>query len=164
MGAAPPHPDVTCQSSTSILEKIDVHMVSTFGRAGRSCSPVPQLRILVIDDHPQSRNVLRHVLVTRGHECIAVSSPADALQAIDSVEIDIVIYEPHAPTGRRAGIARMLRERAAARGGSLWIMALSTQEESTDFKAAEGVDAYVQKPFDADALNTALVLRGKDRA
>lgn len=106
---------------------------------------------------------MRHVLVARGHECIAIASPLGAMRVIEILDLDVVIYEPHGRAGARTGFPRALRERAAARGRSLRIIAVSTQDEPPGFVTAEGLDAYVAKPFDAERLDALLVVPDRDR-
>lgn len=114
------------------------------------------LRILLIDDHPGSLLVLRHVLRSHGHACEGVQGAEPALLMVPVFQPQVIIYEWHLRNGRGIGLARRLRARCAAAQHQVAIVALSTLEEPDGFVEREGVDLYVNKPFCPEELDALL--------
>lgn len=54
-------------------------------------------RVLVVDDILESVNLIAMVLHADGHECLAVSSPAQALTMLASKPFDLVISDQNMP-------------------------------------------------------------------
>lgn len=50
----------------------------------RKTSPPPRRRVLVIDDHRESRFVMCHALEVRGYVCKGVGTVSSALSALEA--------------------------------------------------------------------------------
>lgn len=111
-----------------------------------------QGRVLVIDDHVGSRVATCSSLELHGYTCAHAGTASDAFAAIASFHPSIVLLEWSMRGGWGVGLARQLRERAAADQLCLIVIAVSTQEEPDAFCVDEGVDAYLVKPIAAPEL------------
>ncbi len=118
------------------------------------------LRILLIDDHPGSLLVLRHVLRSHGHVCEGAQTADAALALVPALLPHVIIYEWHLRGGRGVGLAHRLRTECAGLRRQVAIVALSTLNEPDGFVEREGVDGYVNKPFCPDALDRLLASVG----
>lgn len=116
------------------------------------------LRIFLIDDHPGSLLVLRHVLRSQGHVCEGVQSVESALALIPAFQPQVILYEWHLRGGRGLGLPRRLRAQSAAR--RIAIVALSTANEPDGFVEREGIDGYINKPFCPTQLDALLATMG----
>ncbi len=108
------------------------------------------MRILVVDDEPDIRNILRLLLVNAGHE---VKEAADGFEAVEIVKadqgIDLCIMDVMMP--RLSGIEATTRIRAFS---TVPILFLTAKSLDSDKEAAYsgGGDDYLVKPFSSKEL------------
>ncbi|HEY7912520.1 MAG TPA: response regulator transcription factor [Blastocatellia bacterium] len=106
-------------------------------------------RILVVDDEPQIRRVLRTSLATRGYEVRVAADGESALDTFKDWPPDLVIMDLSMPEMDGIELCRRLRQLS-----ELPIIVLSVKdEEKIKVRALdEGADDYVTKPFSMDEL------------
>lgn len=111
-------------------------------------SPAP-LRILVIDDEPPIRKLLRMGLGTQGYEILDAPNGKAALALLDN-RPDLVILDLGLPDIQGHDLLRMIR----ARDESVPIVVLSSRgDEAGKVQALDlGADDYITKPFGMDEL------------
>ena len=107
-------------------------------------------RILIVDDEPPIRRLLRTSLVAQGFEVIEAASGHQALAEIDAAKPDLVILDLGLPDIQGQELIRILRDR----GSSMPILVLSSRADETGKVEALdlGADDYVTKPFGTDEL------------
>jgi two-component system KDP operon response regulator KdpE len=107
------------------------------------------LKILVIDDEPPIRKLLRRGLSTQGYEILDAPNGKTALSLLDS-KPDLVILDLGLPDIQGHDLLRMIR----ARNDSVPIVVLSSRgDEAGKVQALDlGADDYVTKPFGMDEL------------
>jgi two-component system KDP operon response regulator KdpE len=107
------------------------------------------LKILVIDDEPPIRKLLRMGLSTQGYEILDAPNGKTALTLLDS-KPDLVILDLGLPDIQGHDLLRMIR----ARNDSVPIVVLSSRgDEAGKVQALDlGADDYVTKPFGMDEL------------
>jgi two-component system KDP operon response regulator KdpE len=107
------------------------------------------LRVLVIDDEPPIRKLLRMGLGTQGHEVLEAPS-AKAGLAMLAQDPDLIILDLGLPDMQGLDLLRMIR----ARNESVPIVVLSSRgDEAGKVEALDlGADDYVTKPFGMDEL------------
>ena len=102
-------------------------------------------RILVVDDEPDQRFLLRRIFERTGHEVTDAQDGAAALQAVRESAPDLVVTDMMMPVMGGAEFIRCLRaEPATAR---IPVLAVSG-----DSHLAGAADAVVPKPYDFDHL------------
>ena len=111
-------------------------------------SPAP-LKILVIDDEPPIRKLLRMGLSTQGYDILDAPNGKTALELLDN-KPDLVILDLGLPDIQGHDLLRMIR----ARSESVPIVVLSSRgDEAGKVQALDlGADDYVTKPFGMDEL------------
>jgi two-component system KDP operon response regulator KdpE len=109
----------------------------------------PPLRVLVIDDEPPIRKLLRMGLGTQGYQILDAPNGKTALELI-AQKPDLVILDLGLPDMSGLDLLRMLRER----NESVPIVVLSSRgDEAAKVQALDlGADDYVTKPFGMDEL------------
>ncbi len=107
-------------------------------------------RILVVDDEPPIRRLLRTSLVSQGFEVVQAATGREALEQIEQAEPDLVILDLGLPDIQGHELIRRLREQ----GSSVPILVLSSRiDETGKVEALDlGADDYVTKPFGTDEL------------
>lgn len=107
------------------------------------------IRILVVDDEPPIRRLLRTGLGTQGYEVIDASCGKDALEAVKS-NPDLMILDLGLPDMQGLDVLRAMRES----GSAVPVLVLSSRDDETGkVKAFDlGADDYVTKPFGMNEL------------
>ena len=97
-------------------------------------------KILVVDDEPVQRSILRRIFERAGHEVADAGDGAAALQAVRESPPDLVVTDMMMPVMGGAELIRRLRcEPATA--------AIPILAASGDSHLAVGADAVITKPY-----------------
>lgn len=107
-------------------------------------------KVLVVDDEPPIRRLLRMSLVTQGYQVLEAANGRAGLAMIQQSHPDIVILDLGLPDIQGHEVIRILREQ----GSSVPIVVLSSRTDETGKVQALdlGADDYVTKPFGTDEL------------
>jgi len=105
--------------------------------------------ILVVDDEPQIRRVLRTTLSFRGYEISEASSGEEALELARKLKPDLILLDVNLPGMSGIETCRELR-----RWNDAPIIVLTVRNAERDKVAAldAGADDYVTKPFGIEEL------------
>jgi two-component system KDP operon response regulator KdpE len=106
-------------------------------------------RIMVVDDDPQIRRVLRTALVAQGYEVVVARNGEEALEKLRDEKLDLVILDMNMPGMNGLETCRMIRSTS-----DLAIIMLTVRDsESYKVEALDaGADDYVTKPFGSPEL------------
>lgn len=106
----------------------------TFGSGdGSSASSALQgMRILVVDDEPASRDVIRYVLEREGATVAAAASAAAAFEFLDATTPDVLLVDLAMPVVDGFTFVEQLRRRPADAGGTIPVAALTGYLSSYD--------------------------------
>jgi two-component system, OmpR family, KDP operon response regulator KdpE len=106
-------------------------------------------RILVVDDDPQIRRVLRTTLIAQGYEVIDARSGDEALERVRNEKLDLVILDMNMPGMNGIEACRLIRS-----GSDIAIIMLTVRDSEADKVEAldAGADDYVTKPFGSPEL------------
>jgi two-component system KDP operon response regulator KdpE len=106
-------------------------------------------RILVVDDEPQIRRVLRATLTGHGYEFYEARTGEEALEAIRANRFDLVLLDVNMP-----GMGGLETCRAVRSGSEVSIIMLTVRDSEHDKVAAldAGADDYITKPFSTPEL------------
>lgn len=107
------------------------------------------LKILIIDDEPPIRKLLRMGLSTQGYEILDAPNGKTALELLDR-KPDLVILDLGLPDIQGLDLLRMIRARMEA----VPVVVLSSRgDEAGKVQALDlGADDYITKPFGMDEL------------
>jgi signal transduction histidine kinase/ActR/RegA family two-component response regulator len=126
--------------------------------AAQALAPVRRtLRVLVVDDHEDSRTMLRLLLEQTGHEAVEAVDGIDGVQLALSRRPDVAIIDIGLPGINGYEVARRLR--ALPTSGALALIALTGYGQDEDRRRAlqSGFDRHLVKPVDAERLTQALM-------
>ena len=105
--------------------------------------------ILVIDDEPQIRRLLRVVLEAEGHRVLEEENGANGLVAAATHLPDAIILDLGLPDSSGTEVLRRLREWSQV---PVLILSVQNAEEDKVLALDNGADDYVTKPFHAREL------------
>lgn len=123
-----------------------------------------KLRVLVVDDYPDSAESASMLLAFYGHECRTAVTGQGALEQAAAFDPDIVILDIGLPDISGYEIARILRARAGER--PLYLAAVTGWGQAQDrLRAfAAGFDQHVIKPTDSEKIQQILRLASERTA
>jgi two-component system KDP operon response regulator KdpE len=106
-------------------------------------------RILVVDDDPQIRRVMRVTLTGQGYEVEDAKSGDAALESLRDERFDLVLLDVNLPGMSGLDICREIRAQS-----DVAIIMLTVRDSEEDKVAAldAGADDYVTKPYNAPEL------------
>ena len=112
------------------------------------------LKILVVDDEPEARLLLRDVLTERGASVTEAESAHAGFAALERFRPDVIVSDIAMPGGDGYGLIRAVRKLAADRGGRTPAIALTAHAREVDGERAfaAGFQRYASKPVDLDRL------------
>ncbi|MES1241289.1 MAG: response regulator [Acidobacteriota bacterium] len=122
------------------------------------------LRLLVLDDEADARELLVTALEQHGAKATAVASVPDALEALDRERFDVLVSDIGVPGEDGYSLIRKVRARGADRGGNLPAAALTAYARTEDRVRAlsAGFQMHLSKPIDpAELVATIAVLAGR---
>jgi two-component system cell cycle response regulator DivK len=104
-------------------------------------------RILVVEDQPDSRRIIRDMLALTDYEIIEAENGEEALAAIAKQRPDLILMDVQMPIMDGYTATRRIKEDATLR--SIPIIAVTSYALSGEEKKARtaGCDDYVPKPF-----------------
>lgn len=107
-------------------------------------------RILVVDDEPQIRRVLRTTLAAQGYEVFDARTGEDALVAIREQRFDLVLLDMNMPG--MGGLAACREIRAGSDAAIIMLTVRNTEQDKVTALDA-GADDYITKPFGIPELS-----------
>jgi len=108
------------------------------------------MKVLVVDDDRDSRNVVRMVLQQAGATAIAVDSAQAALRELESLKPDVIVTDIAMPGMDGYALAREVRRRANL--NEVRLLALSAFPSAKVAAHENAFDGYLMKPVDPAEL------------
>lgn len=114
------------------------------------------MRILLVEDHPESRRVLQKLIERRGHEVVAVGSAEEAEAELEKQFFPFLILDWMLPGKSGVDLCRQLR--AQPNGEDFFIVLVTARDDPQDLEQAleAGANDYLTKPLDPARLNIRL--------
>src|SRR3954452_23128771 len=114
------------------------------------------MKILVVEDHPQSRESLKRLLERRGHDVTGVGSAEEAKRALAAERFPFLILDWMLPGQSGLDLCRELR--ANPLGDEVFILLVTARSDTEDLEAAlaAGASDYLTKPLDPGVFNVRL--------
>jgi two-component system KDP operon response regulator KdpE len=110
---------------------------------------MPDQTILIVDDEPQIRRVMRTTLASHGYSVIEAKSGEEALDVIRNGHVDLIILDVNLPGRSGLETGREIRS-----SSDVPIIMLTVRNSERDKVQAldAGADDYVVKPFGVEEL------------
>ena len=112
------------------------------------------LRVLLVEDEPDARDLYRVGLEESGARVVAVGTVAQALLAFDERPPDVLVSDIGLPGSDGYSLIREIRHRSAAAGGAVPAIALTAYASDGDRRRARdaGFQVHVSKPIGVTEL------------
>jgi two-component system, chemotaxis family, CheB/CheR fusion protein len=117
------------------------------------------IRVLVVDDEPDARELIRTILAASGAEVTLAATTQQALSALDRAPFDVLVSDIAMPEDDGYDLIRKVRARDAGRGGQIPALALTAYvaiEDRAEAIAA-GYQQHAAKPIQPEDLVAAVV-------
>ena len=115
--------------------------------------PVKPLRVLIVEDHSDTRRTLSRLLTHFGHEVVAADNVHRALEIIGSGDVDVLLCDIGLPDGSGYEVVSQARRKQGIQ--AVAITGFGTDEDLRRSKEA-GFDFHLVKPIDLHELQTVL--------
>ena len=122
------------------------------GSSTRS-KPLRPLRVLLVEDHPDTRRMLSRLLTYFGHQVLTAGNVRSALDIVGSGEIDVLVCDIGLPDGSGYEVILQAQQKRPIRAVAL--TGFGTDEDLRRSKEA-GFDFHLVKPVDVHELQTIL--------
>lgn len=112
------------------------------------------LKILIVDDEEDARQMLAHLLIGYGAKITAAASAAEALEILGQQQLDLMVSDIGMPDMDGYSLMRRIRELKIGPGGKLPAIALTAYAQAQDrLRAlAAGFQHHVPKPVEPAEL------------
>jgi two-component system cell cycle sensor histidine kinase/response regulator CckA len=114
------------------------------------------MRILLVEDHKESRKSLKRLIERRGHEVVAVGSAEEAKKELAAQRFLFLILDWMLPGESGIQLCRELRTQPD--GDSMFILLVTARGDTQDLEQAlqAGANDYLTKPLDLGLLSVRL--------
>jgi PAS domain S-box-containing protein len=148
-------PLMSRRTETGVVERARLtNAGKTWQSRAQSPDPLGDLRVLVVDDELDARELFYSMLTNYGAEVKVCSSAAEALQTLDEWQPDVLVSDIGMPREDGYEFMKKVRAREPERGGRIPAVAVTAYvgawEERRAF--ATGYQMYVSKPVEPGRL------------
>lgn len=119
----------------------------------------PAFRTLIIDNRPERRELMRHVVAATGLAAPDIAEAATAAEAtavLDGGDCDVVVVEIQLPVA--VGLETIAALRSHSPDSRIVVCSFRRDEATKDRAQTQGADVYLDKPVSSRSLQD--VLRG----
>ena len=104
-------------------------------------------RILIADDAPEIRRLLRMVLMLDGHEVVEAADGDEALALLRAHRPSVAVLDVSMPGRTGLDVCRAVRADAGLAGVGLVVASANGLPEDVELALSAGADRFVAKPF-----------------
>jgi len=112
------------------------------------------MKILLVEDHGETRAVLSGLLGRSGHEVAAAGNVQEARMLLEAAPFEVLICDIGLPDGSGIEVVTEARKRAGWK--KLVALTAHDQAEEREQGLRAGFDEYLTKPFDYHELRSLL--------
>mmetsp|Transcript_38447 Transcript_38447/g.121550 ORF Transcript_38447/g.121550 Transcript_38447/m.121550 type:complete len:2337 (+) Transcript_38447:153-7163(+) len=111
-------------------------------------------RILLVEDNSISQQSIRRMLLNANYTCDVAGNGEEALQAMERINYHVVLMDLYMPVKDGLATAIAIRDMEKSSDTHVPIIGISANEEDHEKCFRAGMDAYIPKPIEEDALLT----------
>ena len=114
------------------------------------------LTVLVVEDDPDSRELLREVLAACGAIVLEADNIQTAKECVSTLRTNLIVTDLALPGEDGASFLRWLREQPRNKGGTLPVIAVTAYSKEYPPTELSGWAAYFQKPLNIEEFVTTI--------
>jgi signal transduction histidine kinase/DNA-binding response OmpR family regulator len=139
---------------STVLRPSDPPSAPAHPRSGTIALSLGGLKVLVVEDEEDSRELLVQAMAALGAEVASASSVVEAVREFERFSPDVLVSDIAMPDADGYDLIRHVRELPADRGGLTPAVAVTAHAQRAALEQAltAGFQRYVPKPVDVDAL------------
>ncbi len=124
--------------------------------SGAGHRPVPELKILLVDDNPVNQKVALRLLEKEGHTVAIAANGRAALDLWERQAFDLILMDVQMPEMDGLEVTAAIRRAEAGTGRHVPIIALTANAMAGDRERylASGMDGYVPKPIREEEIRS----------
>ena len=107
-------------------------------------------RILIVEDHPASLELLQYLLGAAGYETLQATDGGDAIALMQTERLDLVICDMQLPEISGYEVAKFLKGDPALRGIPIVAVTAFSMVGDRDKVLSSGFDGYFSKPIEPE--------------
>jgi two-component system response regulator PilR (NtrC family) len=111
-------------------------------------------KILIVDDEPNMRRILKANLRTATHTCIEASCASEAISLLSREGFDVVVTDQKMPGGTGLDVLRAVQE-SDSTTSVIFLTAVGTVELAVE-SMRQGAFDFLTKPFDIDVMKATI--------
>jgi two-component system chemotaxis response regulator CheY len=116
-------------------------------------SDLKSKKVLVVDDQKSMRGLVRFALLQMGLETVdGAESGEEAIKKLTTTRYDLVITDLHMGGISGLGLLKAIRSHPVLRGTPVIMATSETSSDTVRQAKTAGVDAFILKPVEANAL------------
>jgi CheY-like chemotaxis protein len=121
----------------------------------RAETVLSDLQILVVDDEPDSRELLKFALESEGASVVVAKDAAEAFEKLQHAKFDLMVSDIGMPDEDGFSLMKRIRELPKASGGNTPAIALTGYARTEDGTRAleSGFQVHIAKPIDLGELS-----------
>jgi two-component system chemotaxis response regulator CheY len=112
--------------------------------------------ILIVDDSPTIRRMVRASLATLTPQCLEAGSGLEAIEALAVQDVDALVLDLNMPDMHGLDVLRFVRGHARYRATPVLVLTTRGDADSRSAALQAGASAYMTKPFVPAALSGAV--------
>ncbi|WP_132833946.1 response regulator [Sphingomonas sp. PP-CC-3G-468] len=115
-----------------------------------------QRTIMIVDDSPSMRMLLKAALGDLGYAVIAAEDGCVALDELSRIEPDLIITDINMPNLDGFGLIERLRTMPSHAGRPILVLTTESSDEKKARARSAGATGWIVKPFDPAKLASAI--------
>jgi two-component system chemotaxis response regulator CheY len=125
--------------------------------------PPKEIKILLVDDQPLIRKIVRDILAQLGYMNVEdAENGQDALEKLKAKKFDLIFLDWNMPVMQGIDVLRELRKMPAYKDTPVIMLTAEAEKERVIKAIQEGVTNYIVKPFKPATLKEKLAESWKD--
>jgi len=112
----------------------------------------PKARILLVEDDPKIRDIMKWILEKSGYEVAVACDGPEGVSAAIASPPDVLLLDVMMPGLSGFDVCRELKAKETTRGVPIVFVSARSGERSWEAARALGADGYLEKPFRSETL------------
>lgn len=131
------------------------NLVTTLREVATQGEP-ERMRVLLIDDNPETTHMMKWHLASKNREILVARSAEEAEAILDEDEVSLIVLDLLLPDTDGRNLLMRLRERSTTANVPIIVLTVKGGALARSECFALGADEFFQKPFDPESLATAV--------